>query len=131
MDILNNSLLKNDKTLKNQVEQVVKQKMEYTLLGTYQLKKGMKLFSYDYNKNEVLEVKIKRGEYIVCELTTEGWIYYDPESFNVNIDTKLTYFQSPSITIANNLVWKFKEGKIKELFNLKKPVKTIDLFKHI
>ena len=120
-----------DTVNKPAIEQVVKQKMEYTLLGTYGLKRGMKLFAYDYSKQTVEEVIIKRGNYLVCELTTEGWVVYDPENFNVTIDSKLDYFQSPSITIANNLVKKLKEGKIQTLFNLKPPSTGIDLFSYL
>lgn len=127
MNIIN--YIKSDKIDRAEIEQVQKQKNEYTLLGQYTLKKGMKLFSYNYKDGIISEVVLKFGEFITCELTSEGWIWYDQENANVNIDTKLDYFQSPSITIAKNLVQKLKDGKIKYLFNLTKMSNKIDLFK--
>lgn len=131
MDLLNNNDLDN-KIKKNEVEYVVKEKMEYCLLGTYVISKGFKLFSYNSINNEIKEVEIKRGDYITTELTEEGWIWYDEEMKKTTIDSKLIYFEAFRLKSAINQVHKFKQGKIKELFNLKKPNPDgIDIFSHV
>jgi len=130
MDILNNTLLKDDKIKKNEVEQVVKEKMEYTLLGTYIIKKGLKLFYYNPVDGSINEAIIKTSDLCICELTEEGWIYYDSESDQTTIDGRCIYFQALRMQSAIDRVAKFKQGKIKELFNLKKPNPDgIDFFK--
>lgn len=131
MDLLNNTDLGN-KVKKAEVEYVVKEKMEYTLLGTYVISKGFKLFSYNSINNEIKEVEIKRSDTITTELTPDGWIWYDEEMKKATIDSKLIYFEAFNMKSAINQVKKFKQGRIKELFNLKKPNPDgIDIFSYI
>jgi len=119
-----------NKVLRNDTEMVVKEKMEYTLLGTYEIKKGLKLFSYNSSNGEITEVEIKRSTTISTALTEEGWLYWDEEMNQSTIDSKLDYFQALRLNSAKIRVKKFKEGKIKELFNLNLPsLNKIDFFK--
>jgi len=55
MDILNN--IHKDKIRKPEIEQVVKEQMEYTILGTYSITKGFTLFAYNSVKNQIRKVK--------------------------------------------------------------------------
>ncbi len=131
MDLLNNTDLDN-KVKKNEVEHVVKEKMEYTLLGTYVISKGFKLFSYNPNDSCIKDVEIKRSDTITTELTPEGWIYYDEEMQKATIDSRLYYFEAFNMKSAINQVKRFKKGITKELFNLKKPNPNgIDIFSYI
>lgn len=121
-----------DSTTKPEIEQVVKEKMEYSLLGTYNISKGFKLFAYSSVNGKIREVILNRGEFIQCELTNEGWIWFDPENMHTTIDSKEIYFEAFNLRSAQNRVKKFKEGSIKELFNLKKPSnKTINIFNEL
>lgn len=121
-----------NKVLKNDMEMVVKEKMEYTILGTYEIKKGLSLFSYNPSNGEILLVEIQRGSVMSTALTTEGWVYWDEEMDKATIDSNLYYFQALRLKSANARVKKWKEGKIKDLFNLEKPSNnSIDLFKPI
>lgn len=137
MDILNNALIKDDKIKKNEIEQVVREQQEYTLLGQYVITKGLKLFSYNPSNSKIEEVVIKRGEFIQCiptEFDNEGnileWVYFDPENYNTTIDSRNYYLQALNMNSAVKRVEKFKQGKIKDLFNLKKPNPGgIDFFK--
>lgn len=123
---------KDNKVNKPEIEQVVKEKMEYSLLGTYNISKGFKLFAYSSLTGKVREVEIKRGEFIQCELTTEGWIWFDPENMQTTIDSKEIYFEAFNMVSAINRIDKLRKGKIKDLFNLKKPTKkTINLFEKL
>ena len=131
MDLLNNTDLDN-KVKKNEVEYVVKEKMEYCLLGTYVISKGFKLFSYNSTNNKVKEIEIKRSDTMSTMFTKEGWIYWDEEMKKTTIDSKLIYFEAFRFKSAINQAHKFKQGKIKELFNLKKPNPNgIDIFSHV
>jgi len=115
---------------KPEVETVVNQKMEFTLLGTYQLSKGFTLFGYNPATDEIMPIEIKQGEFIQCELTTEGWIWFDPENMQTTIDSLLYYFEALNIKKARNRVEKMKAGKLNDICNLKKPGNgTIDIFK--
>lgn len=134
MDILNNPILTDDRVKKNETEQVVKEKKEFTLLGKYNLTKGFHLFCYNPITDKVSKIKIKIGEFIQCELVKfeDGvhWVWFDPENFNISIDNRNIYFEAINMNLAIKRVEKWKQGKIKELFNLKKPRKdSIDIFK--
>lgn len=133
MEIINSPILKDGRIKKSEIEQVVREKQEYTLLGKYNLTKGFKLFCYNPINGEVTQPKIKVSGFIQCELVNvDGvptWQWFDPENFNVTIDSRNIYFESLNIKNAINRVKKWKEGKIKELFNLKKPcICSINIF---
>ncbi len=110
-----------DKINKPAVEQIVKEKVEFNILGTYSLTRGLTLFNYNPKTDEINIQSIKRGDFIQCVLTTEGWIWFDPENYNTTIDGRLYYFEALNRKSAKVRVDKFKQGKIKELFNLRKP----------
>lgn len=124
--------LKPEKVNKPEIEQVVKEKMEYTLLGSYNINKGFSLFAYSSSTNKIRKVSLKKGKFIQCELTSIGWIWFDPENLNTTIDSKEIYFEALNMEKAIKRVDRFKKGKIKELMNLKKPrKKTINIFENL
>lgn len=136
MKIIDNSFLDDNKVKKNETEQVVREKKEFTLLGKYNLTKGFSLFCFNPISRKVSKIEIKRGEFIQCELVKfeDGvrWIWFDPENFNVSIDSRNIYFEALNISHAKIRVEKFKEGQIKDLFNLKTPKNgSIDIFKSL
>ena len=122
---------------KPEIEQVVREQKEFSILGTYALTKGLSLFAYNSLTGKIRRITLKRGDFIQCELVKFGdnkieWVYFDPENYNTTIDSKEIYFESLNLEKAEKRVEKFKQGRIEELFNLKKPSKsTINIFEPI
>ncbi len=137
MDILNDTKAK--KVHKPEIEQVVREQMEFTLLGTYTIGRGYKLFSCNPTDFSVEQITVKQGDFIQCELVrfpggrpSGEWVWFDPENFNVSIDSRVYYFQALNLRTAKERVGRFKAGKLKDLFNLKKPNPNgIDFFEKL
>lgn len=125
--IPNNKL---DLLTKNKIETVQKKKVEYKLLGTFSRTKGLQLFSYSSISGKIKQLNIKYSKQVVVIPDGFGGLtYYDPERQKVNIDSKNIHFEALNYTNAVKRVKNFKEGKIKELFNLKpKTQKTIEFY---
>jgi len=108
MDLLNNKS-KSDIS-KPEIEQVVRDQTEYTLLGNYLISRGFKLFSYNPSDGNIELVEIKVGEFIQCELVQEGsscyWIWFDPENKQTTIDSRMYYFEALNLKLAINRVHK-------------------------
>ncbi len=133
MDLTSTHLLKGDKVHKSEVEQVVKQKQEYTLLGKYNISRGFKLFCYNPTNSKITQPEIKRGDFIQCELVKSdegiGWIWFDPENMNITINSRNIYFESLNMKTAIKRVMNWRAGKVTDLFNLSKPREgSIDIF---
>lgn len=79
MDLLNN-VKAEERISKNDTEMVVKQKKEYALLGTYQISKGLSLFSYNSLNGNINLVNITKGNVISTMLTEDGWLWWDNET---------------------------------------------------
>lgn len=112
-----------------QIEQLQQKQHEYYLLGSYWLSKGLKLFSYNPTNSELKEVKIVYSDTITIYKIDGILVTIDLETTKCTVDSRNYYFESLNMNTAKNRVEKFKNGKIKELFNLRnKPNKTIKLF---
>ena len=106
-----------------EIEQVQQEQKEYILLGTFLLTKGLRLFCYDHLENEVFEITIKYSDTIHLYLINRQWVLVDWEAAKCSIDSKFIHFEALNLKSAEKRVARFKEGKIKELFNLRKPSK--------
>lgn len=128
LELINNNNI--DILSKDKIEQVQKKKTEYKLLGTFMRTKGLNLFSYNSITGELELLKIKYSkQVIVIPDGLGGLTYFDPEKQKTNIDSRNTHFEALNYKSAKERVLKFKQGKIKELFNLKKPCKkSIDFW---
>jgi hypothetical protein len=106
---------------KIKIEQVQLKQQEYFLLGTFLRTPGLTLFSYNINTNEIKEVIIKYSDTINLVPIDGKLIPIDFENQRCLVDSRYEYFESLNIDNAQKRVKKWKDGKIKELFNLKKP----------
>ncbi len=119
MEIVNNNILEHIQ--KPEIEQVQLERQELTFIGRFSLTAGLKLFCYSSLKNEINEVTpklITEGEFIINE---NGEMELK-ETANKVLDIYSTdiYFECLNLENAERRVLKFKQGKIRELFNLKK-----------
>ena len=112
-------VIQKDNITKPEIEQVEKLKKEYTILGTYLLTAGLKLFSFNSQTNEIKEVIIKKGDTINIAIIKDfGWIAYDPENLKATIDSKLIYFEKLNYNNAVLHINKCRKNN-KEICNLK------------
>jgi len=128
MDLLND--YKDLKISKTQQEQVQQEKQEYYLLGTYLRTKGLKVFFYNPIKQNVEELEIKYSDTIHLVPRDGKLIPIDYENEKCQIDSRNIYFEALNLNSAKKRVIRFKQGKIKELCNLKKynPDATIKFY---
>lgn len=118
MDILNNTN-QNNSVQKSEIEQVQKQKQEYKHIGQYLRTRSLKLFSYNPRTEEIKEiVDIKKVDVEIISTET-GLSTKDLATAKASIDTRNIQFESLNMGNAEKRVKKWKEGKIKELFNLR------------
>jgi ribosomal protein S26 len=104
-----------------EIEQVQLQKQEFYLLGTFLRTKGLSLFYYNPVNGEVKEAKIKYSDTIHVYKLPDRWIHIDWESQKCTVDSCVIYFEVLNMRTAKERVKKYKEGKIKELSNLRVP----------
>ena len=119
MNILNDKL---DSKIahKNEIEQVQQQKQEFRLLGTYFRTSGLSLYCYNPHKNIVEEVQLKRNSKTCVLIPLEkGYLIEDYEKPKISVNPNWDYFEALNIKNAIKRVEKFKQGKIKTLWNLK------------
>ena len=128
MRIFNNPI-DDKKTTKPKMEMVEQEKDEYKLISKYLRTKGLMLFSYNSFKDELkiikidkkkdVELKIKNGKFVKEELSDEECV----------VDSRNTHFESLNKKSALKRVKNYKEGKIKELNNLRLPnIESIKLW---
>ena len=115
--------LKPESTSKPEVEQVQKEKMEYHLLGTYLRTRGLTLYSYNPMKNEIEPVVISYSNTIHIIPEDGQLIAVDLEAEKTTVDSRFIYFEALNQKSAERRVKKWKNGQIKELFNLRDPNK--------
>lgn len=118
MDILNNKYI-GDSVSQVEMEMVEKEKKESIILGTYNLKRGLKLFYYNPENTELGEVEIKYSDTLTMCLIDGEISVIDLELMKCTVDSRFEYFQCLNMNTAKKRLKKFKLGKIKELFNLK------------
>ncbi len=110
-----------DNIKKTDIEQVQKHKQEYTFLGSYRIKKGMSLFSYNMQTGTIEIVALRKSNTIHVEVVLGVLVAVDKEIQKAIVDARKIYFQALNANNANNRVNRWKQGKIKDLFNLDKP----------
>lgn len=110
-----------------EIEQVEKEKQEYTLIGVYALKPGLKLFEYNPKKDTVKEVKVLDRQRIEIDIMHGGSFSESESPKHVTVDSRNIYFQALRMESALNRVKAWKEGR-KQLFNLQKPKNEINIF---
>lgn len=104
-----------------EIEQVQLQKQEFYLLGTFLRTKGLSLFYYNPANGEVKKAEIKYSDVIHVYKLPDKWITIDWESQKCIVDSCVIYFEVLNMRTAKERVKKYKEGKIKELCNLRVP----------
>lgn len=125
----------NDKTdinfvSKIEIELSQLQQMEYYLIGTFLRTKGLNLYFYNHLENKIIPAKINYKNTIELFVTSDKQLQAKDQNYQqCTIDMQFIYFEALNMYNAEKRVLKYKEGKIKELCNLKKPNKEgIKLF---
>ena len=122
MDILNNDTGKNS-VKKPEMEMVQKQKEEYKLLSQYIRTKGLILFAYNSMKDELNIVKIEKKKDVQLKFKEGKLVKGELSSEECVVDSRNIHFEALNIKSAKKRLTKYKEGKIKELYNLRLPNK--------
>jgi hypothetical protein len=123
MEIFGKKLGKNniDKT---EMEMVENEKDEYKLIAKYIRTKGLMLFSYNSMKDELRVVKVDKKKDAVIKIDMDGKLGKgDLVSEECNVDSRNIHFEALNVKNAIKRLKNYKEGKIKELCNLKEPSK--------
>jgi GDP-D-mannose dehydratase len=105
-----------------EIEQVQQEEKEYILLGTFLRTKGLNLFYYNPVDGSVTEAVIKYGDTIhIYKMPDNSFIAIDWEAQKTTVDSKCIYFECLNMSNALQRVKRFKNGSVKELFNLRRP----------
>lgn len=124
MDILNSKNTKNSFT-KPEMEMVEDEKVEYKLIGKYFRTRGLKLFAYNYQKDQLIEITTSLKTEIALVIGNDGKLgKSDSGKQECQVDSRDTHFEALNQKSALKRLQKYKEGKIKELCNLRVPVKN-------
>jgi len=118
MDILNLTPDKGE-SKKPEIERVEREKDEYKLIGKYLRKKGLRLYAYNYMKEELYECDIRKKE-AVNLIPEEGKLI--PVNLGleeVTVDTRYIHFEALNQKNAEKRIRRWKEGKVKDLCNLR------------
>jgi len=118
MDILNLTPDKGE-SKKPEIERVEREKDEYILIGKYLRKKGLRLYAYNYMKEELYECDIRKKE-AVNLIPEEGKLI--PVNLGleeVTVDTRYIHFEALNQKNAEKRIRRWKEGKVKDLCNLR------------
>ena len=112
-----------DDVSKPEVENIVKDKIEYKHLISYLYTKGLKIFSYNHFTDKVEEVIIKYSDTIHIVPRDGELVAVDMEFEKAFVDPRLQYFEALNLKSAIARVKRYKAGKLKELCNLREPSK--------
>jgi len=127
MNLLNDCLDQTTCT-KTQIELVQQQKQEFKLIGTYLRTPGLNLYCYNPHLDSVMEVEVKRNSNTCILIPLEkGYVVEDYEKPKIEVDPTWDYFEKANMKNALKHVQRFKEGKIKYLWNLRIPNKETSL----
>lgn len=129
MNIFNEKQQKNAFS-KPELEQVEKEKQEYNLLGKYIRTKGLMLFAYNTTKDELIQLTVKKKKEAILVFDAEGKLNTANLSHEeCEVDARNIHFEALNIASATKRLQKYKDGKIKELCNLREPTEnSIKLF---
>ena len=109
----------------NDIEQVQQEKQEFKLLGTYYRTAGLNLYCYNPHKDKVEEVEVKSNSATCILIPLEkGYLIEDYEKPKIDVSPNWDYFEALNMKNAVKRVEKFKQGKIKSIWNLRIPNST-------
>jgi len=112
----------NKTTSKPEMENVEREKQEYKLIGTFLRKRGLKLFAYNSLKNLLTEVEVEHGNTLHLMPDENGKLRaVDLELEKATVDSREIHFEALNRKNAEKRLKKFKQGKIKDLCNLREP----------
>jgi len=121
-----------DSFSKPELEQIQKEKQEFKLIDKITRTKGLKLFAYNQNKNEVFEIILPKDiNNTLYTKVEDGQLVIDYEKTydKAVIDPRNIHFEALNLNSAIKRVDKWKRGEIKDLDNLKRNFnKTISFF---
>lgn len=124
MDLLNQN--KEKLTKKPEIEKVEQEKQEYKLIGTFLRTRGLKLYCYDHINEKLLEVNLIRSDTIHILPNEFGELRaVDLELEKAIVDSRATHFEALNMKNAEKRLRKWKQGKIKDLCNLRVPTEGI------
>lgn len=112
-------LKKKDQVQKYEMELVENEKQEYKLFGSFMRTKGLKLFSYNHLRDELLEVEIQKDDEVNVVLENGKLKGKSSLQVEAKITTSNTHFEALNFRTATNRIKKFKKGIVKDLCNLK------------
>lgn len=113
---------------KNDIEQVQQEKQEFKLLGTYLRTVGLNLYCYNPHKDIVEEVDVKSNSKTCVLVPIEhGYLIEDYDKQKIEVNPNWDYFEALNLKNAVKRVEKFKQGKIKSIWNLRIPSNKKDL----
>ena len=116
-------------TAKPEMENVEREKQEYKLIGSYLRTRGLKLFAYNSIKNKLTEVQIEHGDTLHLIPDENGKLCaVDLELEKATVDSRDIHFEALNWRNAEKRLRNFKQGKIKELCNLKEPGEGINFW---
>lgn len=104
-----------------EIEQVQQEQTEYVLLGSFLRTKGLNIYYYDPHSGRVAEASIKYSDTIHVYLVDGKFITIDWEAQRCTVEGRFIYFEALNLKSATERVRRFKEGRIKDLANLKAP----------
>lgn len=104
---------------KPEQELVEQEKEEYKLLGTYLRTKGLKMFYYSPQRDELGEVNYQTSETIHMVIEDGRIKLKDPEQEKAMVDSRNIHFEALNLKNAKKRLMNYKQGKIKELCNLR------------
>lgn len=116
-------------TSKPEMENVEREKQEYKLIGTFLRTRGLKLYAYNSLKNLLTEVDIEHGDTIHLIPDGNGKLRaVDLELEKATVDSRDEHFEALNWKNAEKRLRNFKQGRIKELCNLREPGDGINFF---
>lgn len=105
---------------KPEIEQVEKEKHEYKLLGTYLRKRGLRLYSYNSTRDELIEMDISKKDVVQIIPDENGNLSTKDSAYEeVQVDSRNIHFECLNLKNAKKRVLKYKDRTIKELCNLR------------
>lgn len=110
-------------TSKPEMEMVENEKDEFKLIGKYIRTKGLMLFSYNSMKDELRIVEISKKKDAKINIVDGRLTKGEQSEEECTVDSRNIHFEALNLKNAIKRVQKYKDGKIKELCNLREPSK--------